>query len=44
VCDPLVDLAVCTKKLVSQPILDGKRSNRIGVEYLEGYNKCVAAV
>ncbi len=42
--EPLVDLTVCIKKFFFGPILDGNRSNRIGVEDVEYYNICVTAV
>ncbi len=43
VCEPLVDLAVCTKKFFFG-LLDGNRSNCIGIEDVEYYNIRVAAV
>jgi hypothetical protein len=43
-CEPLVDLAVCTKKFFFGLILDGNGLNRVGVEDVEYFNTCVAAV
>ncbi len=44
VCEPLVDLAVCTKKVFYGLILDGNRLNQISIKDVENYNICVAAV
>ncbi len=43
-CEPGVDLTMCTKMIFFRAILDGNRSNRIGVEYVEDNNICVATV
>jgi hypothetical protein len=37
-CDPLVDLALCTKKFFFGVILNGNGSNRVGVEDVEDNN------
>ncbi len=43
-CEPLIDLAVCTKKFFFGPILDGNGLICIGVEDVECYNICMATV